>query len=319
MRLYEESGFVMQNTADAISRLSPNGKGELAPVLVTELADLPLWVKLQPGRVVWSVLFPHRESKPRPKPLVSEDALRQFLELRNARDIVIKEFVERWGPLWLCEKHSRPVGHPWVEGVETTSGHYVERIIGPYDDMPRRADTAGNEFSEKVDDYRKYSQFAFELLWLAASLRSNKPIGAEDWPDMLVMARKRPKPTDPSLRAQSDKPWLLIRNHLDWWLACSPVRPVVRPAEQSVSLQLGAISVIRFNPLFALLGLQLVSSIAGAGVGICAKCTKPFPTKKSEEGYCPTCRKRFQWSKASKKLYDKRKKVVQPSKRKGTK
>ena len=292
----------------AADLLSQMNRGELPRVLVASLAQPPRRVEFKSGRVRWNCPTTPEDFAPYRKP--SERILREFLRLSSARDLSVKEFVEQWGPLWLCDKHARPCGHPvYVEGH---SGHMVD----PYSDLPRLEKIGGRPYcSEHIDDYRLWSRRAFEICQLVQHARGNRPLAPEAWPTL-------PTSIGAVARPWSDKPWQTLAMHLDNWLRFGALRLVVLPGPQGLQVDLGMPGdVVGFNPLFAVIGLQLVTFATGtSGVAVCTECNKVYQSDRKlaagRANYCRPCGLRVAWRRASAKLRLK-KKSPQTHSRKG--
>lgn len=275
----------LETTAGTLSALNPTRDGEQPGMLIASLAPAPRRVELNRSRVRWSFPEPWRFAARR-KP--SEKILGQFLNLRDARDPEVKEFVKQWGPLWLCEKHNAPTGHPGY-------------TLDPYADLPHREKIDNQWYcSEPTDGYRLWSWRAFEISRLVLHARGELNLEPNEWPSL-------PTKDGTIARPHSNKPWQTLAIHLNNWLRLGALRPVVLPEPKGgVRLDLGTDGIIGFNPLFAVIGLHLATLATGTrGAAICVECNKIYLSDRKlaldRANYCPSCGIRAAWRRNSAK------------------
>jgi hypothetical protein len=220
--------------------------------------------------------------KPHRRLVTSDDSmLRRFLRLETAPVEELRDFVLRYGPLFICE-HGMPNSHNRVQKFLPHSS--TEHVC----DALRR----GHRFEEPVEVWQHFSRRAAALLELGAELHQNRPATADHW-DRLPYADSDDYDTERVNGASGlvDLDKQLLAGELSGWLEGGGVVPVVEwatPGEPS----------LRFRPegLFGAIGLQLATRVGRipptaecSSCGIYYERTGRAP-KRGQRNYCPACK-----------------------------
>lgn len=209
------------------------------------------------------------------------DLLERFVRLRQADDVAVAAFAERWGFLFLCE-HGHPAGvHADVVGN-----------IGAAD-CQWALDLGGEPCSE----WRDLASEAWSCLEVAASLYAGRPpqpqqmqrLLGEDGVAYLRDVHRGMRGEDVMRRART-----ALQDSVTEWLQYAMVRLVYRwaPDWPEPRLELGSEAG---SPLVGELAMQLAFATARAGgFAVCAECGDTFaPTRRPKVGqraFCATCR-----------------------------
>jgi hypothetical protein len=244
------------------------------------------------------------------KPIASfERLLHDFVDLTDARGVL--EFTMKYGPLYLCSEHKRPVMHR------------LDRVLCP----PHfKSGVNDLELSEPVAAYLGFSRMARALLGVADKATSGKTITADEW----IKCGLAGSYTAHAVRAggTSNAPSRLpfpthgfeakrmVEGLVNMWLMWGDPRPRVAlradgrfeaqfvSGNQTISgvpkeLEPAAAQLAN-GLLFAALAMQLVSAVSGGlGLATCSNCGVFYVPKRapaqSRRHFCPKCGPRAAW------------------------
>jgi hypothetical protein len=221
----------------------------------------------EPPTIVWH----NRECYRKVKKSASE-CLRAFLELADAPDSRVVEFVKTYGPL----------------GVEAVC-----------DDSLLPDGTRKWECSESVEVYRRYSHEAGAILSLACGLYNNEQTRRQDWIHLHPHRVDHSKDRNMQRMDVCDAltRWLVLSGvlpRLSWWDDEAPhltLRLSQFPALWDAQQRPGypvlpptgtPKSVHRPSMLLAALAIQL-TAILTSPIRRCSQCTKPFTPEKGQK------------------------------------
>ena len=108
----------------------------------------------------------------RPDHRTMRNALRDFLNLVDARDQALLEYARTWGKLGLCEKHGLPMGHQ-TKTSNVASDHYIS-------ESGCESKSRGDWVCEPLQRWRHYSRHMRSVVSLAVALHKAKPASEDD-------------------------------------------------------------------------------------------------------------------------------------------
>jgi len=242
------------------------------PVALSQL-EIPDKVRLENDKVAWCL-------EPKRRRRVDPQLLRRFIDLREAPDREVVEFVRTWGPLRIGETPIIDGSLLWSAMVDPTTDKLV--------DIARLS--------------RRWAWCAFGTLNCARLLREGKMPNNADWARAIYGAVFEINPDFVK------EPMRCLALALSGWFA-TPLHLVWVPPSRRGPIKPPGFAA--FNPLFAALALQLASAVCGTGgIGICAECGQPFTRRRKvaprTAEYCSRCGKRASWRRASAKARRKR-------------
>lgn len=236
--------------------------------------------------------------------------LYDFLNLKDAKGVL--QFAEKYGPLYLCEAHERPVMH----------------LIGRALCKPRIQKYAGElELSEPVSAYIKYSRWAGALLKAGDKARTGKPISADEWAkaglggSFTVRVTRAGSKSDPPsplpFPTHGIEAKRMVAGMVNFWLTMGDPRPRLALRADSLfevqfesgdhtisgvpkELERAAAQLGYGGLIFAALAMQLVSAVSGGvGLATCSSCGVFFVPKRTPAAnrrqFCPQCGQRAAW------------------------
>ena len=230
-----------------------------------------------------TMLVAHMTFEEPERRLVTADdsMLERFLKLETAPVEVIRDFVVRYGPLYICE-HKMPNSHSRVRKFLPRSS--TERVCD--------ALTRDGDFEEPVEVWRHFSGRAKAILAMGAELHQNRPATADHWnrlPHVDSDDYSREWVTEPSGKVDLNK--RLLADELNGWMEGGGVTPVLDWETPGAPL-------LRFRPegLFGAIGLQLATRLGRiAPTAVCSACGNYYERlgrapKRGQHNYCPGCK-----------------------------
>ncbi|MGB3549079.1 MAG: hypothetical protein WA993_00200 [Candidatus Binatus sp.] len=283
----------------------------LGRAFLSALPPPPKKVELRNGSIVWQEKWGERDEALRAdkgKP-PGRELLENFLRLENASDREVRNFVSKWGPLMVCERHWLPAPHvPYFAG---RCSKCRSATSDPQCNGWPRMETFGikNGVMDRVfdppDAYFSYARVARRLLEIAKAIRAKRPLGNADWD---LQGGKIPFviPTG-AITGLSDVERLAW--YLDCWLLHADVRPRVVSRHGRLTVEFEG------SRVFGAIGFELIATITGSTeLAVCSECSRPFLSRKHvREGkrrYCADCGHPAAVRKAVARYYEKHREQV---------
>ncbi len=234
-----------------------------------------------------------------------EGTLDSFLELAEGNPRRVAAFVQRHGPLEICEAH----GLPWPHEYDSLEWFFDEEGVLQSDDRePRRCEpreVAGRfALSLPVATLRAYAVEVRAVLAIDGRLRRGEMGRRQDWEilfagptaqfdDFASMAEVRDYGRGGSIRITESRDLqhqrTVLSAKINSYLALGRVRPSVLFVDEGPMVRMTCQGV------FGLIALQLFQRMTSLdGPVVCSGCGTPYrPTRKPAEGrknWCPECR-----------------------------
>jgi hypothetical protein len=233
-------------------------------------------MELRDGRLIW-VPFTEVEDDIRRAEEVPKDLLMRFIRLAEADAEQIREFAERWGPLWIC-KHELPYTHAAEPLFPAADFRYWCK--------PQR--TKSGEFWEPISVWRYFARQAKSALRITGRLHQNKVGLRDDW-NVIYEPDSDGKGNGHGSDIGDDK--FSLTMVVNQWLELGNVRPKFRWWGEHMAVSFD-------GHLFSTLACQLMMVISRTkGLGICSACGEPFVPEKrrpkaEQRNYCKDCGRR---------------------------
>lgn len=247
----------------------------------------PRQIELRNGWIVWQEKLGERAHSLRadkgamPGPKLLED----FLVLEKATPREARDFVYKWGPLMVCERHWLPAPHiPYFSG---RCPKCRSSIRDPEcDGWPRIEILRGgaDRIFDPVGAYRLYAKIALRLLEIGKLLKTGRAVPNADW--------ELPSEKAGFLIAAGPITGLSDVQRLAWYLDCWLLHADVRPRVVS---RHGKLTVeFEGSRVFGAIGFALIATIAGSTeLAVCSECSRFFLSRKhvpaGKQRYCNDC------------------------------
>jgi hypothetical protein len=278
--------FIMQR--DEISpRVLAGSNGFVGQPITDTTVAIPDKLSIAQGRLIWS----NRGGLKQLTEPATEEVLDAFLELATHEEGILK-FAQRYGPLWLCERHGIVAWHRPILQFRNAFGP------APVDDeevnlrtlwCPPSRDPK-QRFYEPIERWRALAMRARNLLQITAQMRAGEILPRDAW-----KAVDGSSENFAGVWSRLENSWDRLQENLGWWLEVADVTSAIQFDNHNLRLTLGARTIP--SPL-SIVALHLVLAAAGAeGLFNCAACGVPFLASQPLRGeqkrpYCARCRKK---------------------------
>jgi hypothetical protein len=259
--------------------------GFLGQPIAGATAAIPDSIQIAAGHLVWSPGGRFRRLKN------PEAVLDAFVNLAvDDQPRAILSFAQRFGPLWLCERHGIVAWHRPV--FQFRNGLGPAPAAGDEEVNPASLTCPPGRipghFHEPLASWHALALRARNLLLVTAQLRDGEIPPRAAWAkvDGFTESFK-----DAWVRLED--PWNRLAENLNWFFEVADVASLVESERASLSLVLRSRSIT--SPL-AIVALQLVLAATRAqGLFTCAGCGAPYPARrprgKERRTYCSKCRR----------------------------